>query len=250
MGLSDRFDVGGTPANPRESYVELIGIRPDDSRKIYATAFYSRLHYSTNGGDAWDFVKYSDNSPLLIDGDESRGNGGACFAYAPSNNAYLYLGTLHGRLWRTTSGATNPSGWQELSPPYNVMLGLKISSIAVHPTEPNTTFISYAVVGRRAVWRGNVQPDGTMMWADIGGSMPSTSLPLMPVNKLAVDPDNARRIFAATKVGVFITLDGGAWWWPFNEGLPNVSIDDMKLRQRTRTLYVTAYGRGIWGREV
>jgi photosystem II stability/assembly factor-like uncharacterized protein len=248
VSLSGMIDVGGAG---REAYITIIGIRPDDSRKIYASGFYGRLHYTTDGGSSWDFVKYPDKSPLLIDGGSDQYDGASSMAYAPSNGACLYIGTIHGRLWRTSTAATMAGGWEELNPPVSpVSSNFPLSAIAVHPTNPDKIYVGYLATITRPVWRGERQGDGTFRWDDISGLYNSTSLPPFPVSSLIIDHENPQRIFAATKVGVFMTEDEGDWWRPFNDGLPNVSIEAMRLRRRSRTLYAAAYGRGIFKREI
>jgi hypothetical protein len=235
-------------------YVVVIGINPLDPQRIYACSFFGRLHYSTNGGDTWQLVKNSDDTPLLIDGGEDRLDGGQCFAYAPFNEQYLYVGTRRGHLWRTTNSSTDSTGWQELTTPYppvNYLISL-ISAISVHPSDPDTIFLAYGISGKSAVWRGKVNRDGTVVWNDISGLHSSTSLPRFSVNALIVDSGDVRplKIYAATDVGVFMTINGGDSWEPLNNGLPNVRIIDMRLREFDRNLLVAAWGRGIYSMQL
>ncbi|MGH9973288.1 MAG: hypothetical protein ACRD93_05260, partial [Nitrososphaeraceae archaeon] len=106
----------------RETYIQIIAIRPDDSRKIYASGFFGRLHYSTDGGDTWDYIRKFDGSPLLIDGGTGRGNAASCFAYSPSAKNYLFMGTKSGLLWLTRRAGTTAESWEQLNPP-NIFRG-------------------------------------------------------------------------------------------------------------------------------
>src|SRR5262249_9203120 len=115
---------------------------------------------------------------------------------------------------------------------------------------PDRIYLGYKDAAIDPIWRGERQPDGTFRWSTASGLYPSTSLARFPVSALIIDPDNPRRMYAATQIGVFLTEDEGDWWRPFNEGLPNVSIADMRLRQRNRTLYAAPYGRGIFQRSL
>ena len=232
-----------------ETYIQMLAISPDDPSRIYASGFFGRLHYSTDGGDEWAVVMMAPGVPLLPDAGSARGDGDFSFAYAPSNSAYVYVGTKDGHLWRTTTGAISGSGWAELNPPHPLGTG-RIAAMAVAPNSPDVVIVGYQIANARVLYRGTRQPNGTFQWTDIGGAVPASSLPLVPVNALMIDPVNAQRIFAATNVGVFVTADGGIVWRPFMEGLPRIRIVDMQLRLQSRMLYVAAYGRGIFRRRI
>jgi hypothetical protein len=109
--------------------------------------------------------------------------------------------------------------------------------------------IGYTIAGVRAIWRGSVDPGGLAQWTDIGGSGIG-ALPLVTINAVVIDPANAQRIFAATHEGMFITENGGTSWQLFSEGLPRVIVVDLRLRTRSRMLYASAYGSGIFRRGI
>jgi hypothetical protein len=230
------------------TYVQTLKVRPDDPTRIYASAFFGRLHYSTNGGDEWEVVTDANGQPLLPNAGTARGDGAFTIAYAPSNGAYAYLGTKAGRLWRTTTGATDAAGWSELTPPLPLGTG-PIGAIATTPSNPDSVVIGYTIAGVRAIWRGSVDPGGLAQWTDIGGSGIG-ALPLVTINAVVIDPANAQRIFAATHEGMFITENGGTSWQLFSEGLPRVIVVDLRLRTRSRMLYASAYGSGIFRRGI
>jgi hypothetical protein len=240
------FDV--TTEDGTITYVESLSVRPDEAARIYASGFYGRLHYSTNGGNEWAVVTNANGQPLLPTAGTARGDGAFTFAYEPSNGAYAYLGTKAGHLWRTTTGATDAQGWSELNVPLPVGTG-RIGAIAVTPGNPNNVVIGFQIAGFRAIWRGSVQAGGTVQWTDIGGSATS-ALPLVAINAVFIDPANPQRIFAATHIGMFMTEDGGTSWHLFSDGLPRVSVVDLQFRARSRMLYAAAYGRGIFRRRI
>jgi hypothetical protein len=84
------------------------------------------------------------------------------------------------------------------------------------------------------------------VWTDISGA----GLPNAPVNAIALDPANPTHLFAGTDVGVFLSLDDGANWCPWREGLPNVAVYDLKLHAPTRLLRAATHGRGMWERNI
>ena len=241
----ERFDIATDDGTL--TYIQTLGIQPGDPSRMYASGFFGRLHFSINGGSQWGVVM-AGAMPLLPDAGTARNDGNFTFAYARSNNNYVYLGTNDGHFWRTTTGATTGAGWTELNPPLAVGTG-RIAAIDVSPSSPDTVFVGYQVEGASAVWRGVAQPGGAFQWTDVSGTAPS-ALPRVPVNAVVIDPAHPQRVFVATHVGMFVTEDGGATWRLFSEGLPRIRIIDMQLRLRTRMLYVAAYGRGIFRRRI
>jgi hypothetical protein len=165
----------------------------------------------------------------------------------------LYVSTRGGRLWRTSSAAVTPAGWQELNTPYGGVIlgqGFRINGIAVHPLDPNLIYIAYGNYDASfsPVWRGSVQPNGIATWIDSSGAFPNTALPRAVCHDIVIDPTNPTRLWTTSTGCVFVTEDGGNWWRPFNEGLPRVSITGLELRARNRTLYLSTWGRGIFAR--
>jgi hypothetical protein len=45
---------------------------------------------------------------------------------------------------------------------------------------------------------------------------------------------------------VYRTSNGGATWTPFNTGLPNVPVHDLKYNPATAMLVAATYGRGAF----
>jgi len=83
--------------------------------------------------------------------------------------------------------------------------------------------------------------NGGTSWSDRSGSLPD-----IPVNAIVIDPQDARRVFAATDQGVYQTLDAGASWSGFSNGLPNVIVGDLIFHTRRRVLRAGTRNRGAW----
>jgi hypothetical protein len=86
-------------------------------------------------------------------------------------------------------------------------------------------------------------PDAGNSWLNISGNLPN-----VPVNWLAIDPDDPNTIYAATNVGVYVAYDGGVeheQWRTLGKGLPNVPVMQLKIT-RSRKLIAATYGRGVW----
>jgi photosystem II stability/assembly factor-like uncharacterized protein len=65
-----------------------------------------------------------------------------------------------------------------------------------------------------------------------------------PTRVVREDPDRAGLLYAGTEFGMFISLDNGAHWQPFQLNLPNVPITDIKVHRKD--LVVSTQGRSIW----
>lgn len=78
-------------------------------------------------------------------------------------------------------------------------------------------------------------------WEDI-----SKGLPDIPVNALALHPDDERILYAGTDIGMYITTDGGKHWADYSEGLPKAVVADLAIHLATRTLRLATHGRSMW----
>jgi photosystem II stability/assembly factor-like uncharacterized protein len=98
-------------------------------------------------------------------------------------------------------------------------------------------------------WGGRVykSTDGGAHWANASGSG-AGALPNIPISALVIDAHLSDTVYIATDIGVFRTLDGGANWQPFNDGMPRIVVSGLALRARDNTLYCSTMGRGAYQR--
>jgi hypothetical protein len=61
-----------------------------------------------------------------------------------------------------------------------------------------------------------------------------------------VHPSNANRVWVAADVGVYQSLDAGATWSAFANGLPNGLCEDLLFHPHARVLRVALRNRGVW----
>lgn len=89
--------------------------------------------------------------------------------------------------------------------------------------------------------------EGGASWSPILGTgtaaLPSTGDYL----SIVAYPYTPQIRFAASRFGVFVTLDDGAHWRTFDQGLPNAEI--MECEWSGTALYAVTHGRGLWRRE-
>jgi hypothetical protein len=65
-----------------------------------------------------------------------------------------------------------------------------------------------------------------------------------PTRVVREDPDREGLLYAGTEFGMFVSLDNGAHWQAFQQNLPNVPINDIRIHRKD--LVVATQGRAIW----
>jgi len=65
-----------------------------------------------------------------------------------------------------------------------------------------------------------------------------------PTRVVREDPDREGLLYAGTEFGLFISFDNGAHWQPFNQNVPNVPINDIRVFHKD--LIVATQGRAVW----
>jgi photosystem II stability/assembly factor-like uncharacterized protein len=65
-----------------------------------------------------------------------------------------------------------------------------------------------------------------------------------PTRVVREDPSREGLLYAGTEFGMFISFDNGAHWQPFNQNMPHVPINDIRVHRKD--LVVATQGRAIW----
>lgn len=163
---------------------------------------------------------------------------------APSNDNVRVIGRNDGGIFGTTTGA-NPLLDMD---PTNVIPNSYVGRVAIHPTDPNTAYVTLAAFGVTNVWRTstlsslveNIAPTWTAA-TGTGGNV----LPQVPVNAFLIDPVNPNLIYAGTDIGVYVSGDAGTNWFPMGTGLPRVAVFDIAMAPG-RIVRIATHGRGMW----
>lgn len=209
--------------------IEALAVCPGDSNVVVCAAG-GRLYRSTDGAGNWTRRV------------AATGGGVRRIAFAPGDTQRVYFVNDAGQVWRSTNRGQDWARVSDASLPAGVLGGL-----AVDWTDPDVLFVSFLGVGtgRGHVWESR---DGGVRWRDISGARAHTRLPDLAFCAVVQRRDRPETLYAATDLGVFITQDGGDWWYPFDGGLPNAQITDMAYDGNA--LYVSTSSRGFWRRVV
>jgi Carboxypeptidase regulatory-like domain/Domain of unknown function (DUF4214) len=166
-----------------------------------------------------------------------------------ADDNYRIVGLNNGALWYTTTGSStltslDPVGAGSVIPDFYV------GRLVFDPANKNTVYISLGNFSNGTaptqshVWRVT-NLNTTPVLTPINGSGINT-LPDVPVNGFAVDPQLTSRLFAGTDIGVYVSEDNGTRWSPYGQGLPRVAVFDIAIQNVKRVLRIATHGRGMW----
>lgn len=121
-----------------------------------------------------------------------------------------------------------------------------ISGLATHPANERTAYALFSMADGPKILRTT---DLGENWEDISGFIANRAestngFPDVATYSLLVMPFDTNRIWAGTEIGLFESLDDGLSWQYADNGLPPVSIWDMKIVNDEVVL--ATHGRGVW----
>lgn len=215
-----------------DSYTWFINpytMNPLDGDQLYVPT-KRQVYRSLNGGQNW----------IALTGDLL----GDSYAVGLSNseNPIAYIGGTASRLFRVKNAATAGSGEEVdmFNTKVTNFLGSTIGCIEVDPNDEETIYCGLVNISTRSrIWKITNADTDNPEWYDIGNNLPTQ----MAVNWIEVDPQNSDHIYLATDYGLYSSLNGGASWQK-EYRIPNVPIDQIRLRESDRKLFIFTHGRG------
>ncbi len=255
--LQERATADSLSQQLRYNWNTPFFLSPHDPDVLYAGA--NKVLKSTNRGDTLVVISpdlsRQDEEKIRISLEETGGitpdiTGAETFATIVSLNesplaqGLLYAGTDDGNLWvspddgKTWNDIT--AGTADLVPD-----GTYVSRI-----EPSHHVEDRVYVTMDNHRRGDFTPyvlvseDRGASFRLISGNLPTGKPDFVHV--IREDPVNPNLLFVGTDVGVYMSLDRGASWQKFMNGLPTVPVRDLKIHPREGDLIAGTHGRSIW----
>lgn len=242
-------------------------IDPENDSNMYCSVYYGSFSRSSDGGQTWQSISgpFSGNgawvTPFLIDPKNSstlyvatdtvykstakgvnweaisgklvNNDTFIAMAVSPTNTDYIYVSTLSSTIFRTTNGGT---GWTQVTNP--IPGNTTTTWLTVDPHNPTTLWRTYGgyITGQK-VFRST---NGGETWENLTGMLPN-----VPANCLIIDPDSGT-VYVGTDLGVFCSPGGDRNWIAFDNGLPNVIVNDLEFHMDSKKIRAATYGRGVW----
>jgi photosystem II stability/assembly factor-like uncharacterized protein len=158
--------------------------------------------------------------------------------YSPSGHSTLFVGTESGKVYKITNAESDsPSAYEITGSDFP--LG-SVSCIAIGSSE-NVLLVTLSNYGVSSVW---LTMDGGLTWQE-----KEANLPDMPVRWAIFHPQNDAQVLLATETGVWatntLTYDDCSWS-PAVEGMANVRVDMLKLREADNVVLAATHGRGLF----
>ncbi|MCB9497245.1 MAG: hypothetical protein H6686_10220 [Fibrobacteria bacterium] len=134
----------------------------------------------------------------------------------------------------------------------------RVTATAIDPRRPGRAFVG---LERKDYNRPNSKFAPIWVTDDYRSPRPNwrpvgcreTGLPDLPITEILVDPQDSRVVYAATQLGLYMSVDGGDSWGnktpsglfdARNVGPANVKISHMAIKGRK--MYLFTFGRGVW----
>lgn len=211
------------------------------------------LYRSNDGGDSWEQISadLTTNNPerqkqklsggLSIDNSSAENNTTIyTISESPKNSEVLWVGTDDGKIHVTSDGGES---WEDLTEniPAHIPDHSWVSQISASTTNPKEVFVT--IDNHR---EGDMSAY-VLTSKDLGKTWQSLSTENLGGYALSIKQDwvNPNLLFLGTEFGLYISIDRGEHWHPFENNLPKVGIRDMAIHPEQNALVLATHGRGI-----
>jgi photosystem II stability/assembly factor-like uncharacterized protein len=220
---------------------------PHDPNVIYAAS--QVLLRSRDEGQSWEAI-----SPDLTRNDTTKqeASGGPITKDNTSIEYYDTIFTVQespheaGTIWAGTDDGlvqlTRDGGksWQNVTPK-GLPEWIQVNSLEVSPHDKATAYIAATMYKfddfRPYIYKTN---DYGKTWTKITKGIPDNAF----TRVVREDPSRRGLLYAGTETGLYVSLDDGETWRPFQLNLPVVPITDLAVKNKD--LVVATQGRAFW----
>lgn len=214
-------------------------IPPENPKEILLGMNF--LFRSTDKGSTWE--KISRDLTYNLEGMKGDIPYQTIFSISesPLKKDLIYVGTDDGRVHITKNGGKY---WREIDRrlPYRKW----VSRIVASKYSEGTVYITQN--GKRDddfnayIWKSN---NYGRKWRSI-----VANIPCGPVNVIREDPLNKNILYVGTDYGVYVSINGGNFWYSLPKNLPNIYVHDLVIQPRDNIMVIATHGRGMYAMDV
>ncbi len=227
-----------------------IEVSPHDPNTVYHGSQF--VHRTRNGGQTWERIspdltafrperQVVSGTPITRDitGEEHYSTL-YVIEESPLEPGVIWAGANDGPLHVTRDGGQT---WTNVTPPDLPPEG------RLNRIDPSTHRVGTAYVAAYRFQLNDFQPyifkttDYGKTWKRL--TTGTNGIPAdFPTRVVREDPNREGLLYAGTEFGMFVSLDDGATWRPFQQNLPAVPITDIRVIRKD--LAISTMGRSFW----
>jgi len=221
------------------------------------TAYYACniMWKTTDGGQSWTEFSpdLSTKDPKIIvpsggivEDNLGQYSGALIFAITPSpiQKGLIWAGTNDGKLWYTKDAGKN---WVDVTKNITGVPALgTVVQIDASRFDAGTAYVAIDthLVDNREPWLYKTTDMGAT-WKKVTGDLPNKHT-LDYSLSIAENPNKKGMLFTGTGHGFYYSMDDGAHWARFKEGLPASPVTWIVVEPRYHDVVVSTYGRGLY----
>jgi photosystem II stability/assembly factor-like uncharacterized protein len=249
VGAANMYGTNPAELEYRFQRVVPIEVSPHDPDVLYHGSQY--VHRTTDEGVTWEQIspdltafrperQMPSGSPITRDiTGEEHYSVLYVIEESPVQPGVIWTGANDGVVYVTRDGGQN---WQEVTPP--MPAEGRVNVIDPSPTDPATAYVAIyrTLLGDYTPYLFKTEDYGqswTLLTDGTNGIAGDT-----PARAIRVDTEREGLLYAGTEFGMYVSLDDGGSWLPFQQNLPVTPITDIKVADGN--LYISTMGRGFW----
>ena len=250
IGASNMYGHNPKELKYRFQRVSPIHVSPHDPSIVYHCSQY--VHRTTDEGKTWetispDLTAFEADKQVISGAPITRDITGEEFystIYAiresPVKQGVIWVGANDGPVNVTQNGGET---WTNITPK-KLPSGGRVDAVEPSPHDPAKAYIAvlrYQLGDTKPyIYKTLNYGKSWELLTSAGSGIPED----YPTRVIREDPEKEGLLFAGTEYGVFVSMDDGKSWKPFQQNLPVTPITDIKLHRGD--LVLSTMGRGFW----
>lgn len=157
--------------------------------------------------------------------------------YAEMGSSTIFMGSNAGHLFKVENAQSMANTTDIGSTDFPTGA---ISCVAIGGSE-DTLLVTFSNYGVSSVWQTY---NGGSDWQEVEGNLPD-----MPIRWAIYHPNSSKQALIATEIGVWQTVDlsnDNPTWAPAIEGMANVRVDMLRIRESDKKVIAASHGRGLY----